>query len=69
MKITQSIAWGGSDADETLLDVLAIVQNAAPSAKFRIVEAYPQHSGGWPLMEIEFDESDYGAMNGLFDLD
>lgn len=55
MKIVQSIAWGGSDENETFLDVLAKIQELAPSAKFRIIDPSPAHSGGWPLVEIEFN--------------
>lgn len=54
MKIVQSIAWGGDDENETFLDVLAKIQNLDPEAQFRIIDPSPAHSGGWPLVEIEF---------------
>ena len=60
MKIATTIAWGGSDEDETFLDVLNTIQKNAPTARFQIVDAYPNHTGGWPLVEIEFDEVDLG---------
>jgi hypothetical protein len=58
MKTVKTIAWGGSDDNETFLDVLNLIQENAPSARFRIIEAYPNHTGGWPLVEIEFNEAD-----------
>jgi len=52
------IAWGGEDENETLLDVLAKIQKIAPSVKFSLIEAYPNHSGGWPIFEISYSDAD-----------
>lgn len=65
--MVESIAWAGSDPDETLLDVLAIITNLAPSAKFRLIEAYPSHTGGWPVFEIEYDEADQEGLDRFID--
>ncbi len=40
MKTVKTIAWGGSDDNETFLDVLNLIQENAPSARFRIIEAF-----------------------------
>lgn len=66
--IVTPISWGGADDSETLLDVLAEIQKLAPSARFTLIEAYPSHTGGWPLFGIEFSESDYAAMDDFFAL-
>lgn len=69
MKISMPIAWGGSDENETIIDVLDEIQKNVPSASFRIVEAHPAHSGGWPIIEIEFRDEDLGSLCDLMDLD
>lgn len=69
MKITMPIAWGGSSDSETLLDVLAEIQENVPSAAFRLVEAYPNHSGGWPIFEISFSDADLDQMCEFMGMD
>ena len=56
------ITWGGADDDQTLLDVLAEIQVLAPSTNFRLIEAYPNHSGGWPIFEITYGLEDATAL-------
>jgi len=63
--VAMPVAWGGSRDDETFLDVLCDIQKLAPSAKFRILEGYPNHSGGWPIIEITADESELALLEEL----
>jgi hypothetical protein len=71
MKITirESIAWAGSIENETLLDVLAKMNEAVPSVKFSIFEAKPMHSGGWPIFDIEFDEDEIELMAAYYEME
>lgn len=68
MKITTSLFWGGAIDGETLLDVLAKIKKQVPSAMFAPIEAYPNHSGGWPIFEIEFAEDEMALMAEAFEM-
>jgi hypothetical protein len=61
-----SLAWGGSDDNETLADVLADIRAAVPSSTVAIIDARPGHSGNWPLAEITFDAADLTAAEDFF---
>jgi hypothetical protein len=69
LTIRESISWGGFDDSETLQDVLASIQGAAPSIVITLVEASPKHSGGWPLFDLTFSESEVNAIAELLELD
>lgn len=69
IKVVESIAWGGDSDDETFADVLAQIQNVAPSARFRIITARPKHSGGWPIVEIELDAAEMPGLSEMLGYD
>jgi|694.fasta_scaffold38162_12 hypothetical protein len=71
MKITirESIAWAGSVDGETLQDVLAKITKAVPSVKFSIFDARPNHTGGWPIFDIEFDEDEIELMADYYEME
>ena len=67
--IRESISWGGSIDGETLQDVLADLQKAAPSIKITLLEARPSHTGGWPIFELTFSQDDLIAIAGLWEIE
>jgi hypothetical protein len=67
--IRESISWAGSIDGETLQDVLAIIAKAVPSVKFSVFEARPQHSGGWPIFDMEFDEDEIELMADYYQME
>jgi hypothetical protein len=67
--ICESITWGGTKEDETLQDVLADIQKAAPSVKITLLEARPSHTGGWPIFELTFSRDDLSSLAGLWELE
>jgi hypothetical protein len=60
------VAWGGSDDEETLLDVLTAISKAAPSARYTRV---PSSSGGWPIFRFECDHSDLAKIADLWEME
>jgi hypothetical protein len=67
--IRQSIAWGGTKEDETLQDVFADLQKAAPTIQITLLEARPAHTGGWPIFELTFGDDDLAAIAALWDIE
>ena len=61
-----SVAWGGADDNETFADVLASIRTAIPSSTLAVINARPQHSGNWPLVEITFALEDLAAAEDFF---
>lgn len=52
MTFVSMISWGGSDDNETLLDVLTRISEVAPSVRYTRIAA---ESGGWPVFRFELD--------------
>lgn len=63
-----NLSWGGDRDGETVLDPMEKIQKKVPSAVFTLIEAYPKHSGGWPIFEINFSESEIELMAEAFEM-
>ena len=55
MKFAGPVAWGGSDDNETLKDVLEALRKAAKSVRWVMTK---ETSGGWPVYEFTCDAGD-----------
>jgi hypothetical protein len=66
MKFAGPVAWGGSDDDETLLDVLTAISEAAPSVRYTRI---PYSTGGWPVFQFECDNSDLEKLADHFSIE
>jgi len=67
MTFTGMIAWGGSRDDETLVDVLSALRDAAPSIMWaRIVDV---SSGGWPVYQFICDSEDIENVAAHWEMD
>jgi len=67
LRITTELAWGGSAEDETLNDVLEMIQDRVPSA--RLLERTDlDGAGGWPVYDIEFADEDLDQVASVFEL-
>ena len=64
MTFTSMIAWGGSDDNETLQDVLLRISKVAPSVRYTRVDAT---SGGWPVFRFELDAMELAFIADEFD--
>lgn len=64
MTFTTAIAWGGSNDNETLLDVLTRISAVAPSARYARVDAF---EGGWPVFRFEVDPMELFFIADEFD--
>jgi hypothetical protein len=60
------VAWGGSDDNETLKDVLADLRDAAPSVRWKKTK---YTTGGWPVYEFTIDAEDLEAVAYHWNLD
>ncbi len=69
MKITDAISWGGSIDGETLLDVMIKIKKVVPSVTFSPVTDSLTTSGGWPIFEIEFNDSEAELMAQAYEMD
>ena len=63
MKFQTAIGWGGSDDNETLLDVLTRISTVAPSARYAVVPEY----SGWPVFLVEVDAMELAFIADEFD--
>ena len=64
MKFQTIIGWGGSDDNETLLDVLTRISKVAPSARYAVV---PEYSASWPVFLVEVDAMELAFIADEFD--
>ncbi len=65
MTFVSMIAWGGSDDNETLEDVLNRISRIAPSVRYTRIDAT---SGGWPVYRFEVDAMELAFIADEFDI-
>lgn len=66
MTFVSMIAWGGSDDNETLEDVLNRISGIAPSVRYTRIDAT---SGGWPVYRFEVDAMELAFIADEFDIE